>query len=72
MNGASLRVEGLSDASVEQKLALIDKLWESVRRSGPIEIRNDHLSELEKRVAAISSDPSLALTPSQARALLMR
>ena len=72
MSSAILRVQGLSEASVEEKLALIDELWESVRRSGLIEIRDDHLTELERRVEAISSDPSLALTPAQARALLKR
>ena len=64
------RIPGLAEASVDEKLELIDELWESVRRSGRIEIRRDHLAELEQRVAAVNADPSIALSPAQARALL--
>jgi putative addiction module component (TIGR02574 family) len=72
MSSLSIRFPGLSEASVDDKLALIDELWESVRRSNRIEVREDHLQELDKRVASVSADPSIALTPSQARALLKR
>ena len=65
-----MRIPGLAKASVEEKLELIDELWESVRRSGLIEIRSDHLAELEQRVRAVGADPSIALSPAQARALL--
>jgi putative addiction module component (TIGR02574 family) len=66
------RIPGLDEASVEEKFALIDELWESVRRSDKIMVRDDHLQELEKRVAAVSVDPAIALTPAQARALLKK
>jgi len=72
MSSASLRIQGLTEASVDEKLELIDELWESVRRSGDVPIHEDHLQELEKRLAAVSSDPSIALTPAQARALLRK
>lgn len=72
MSSHSLHVAGLAEASVDQKLALIDELWESVRRSAEIQIRPDHVPELERRVAAVAADPSLALTPAQARALLRK
>ncbi len=72
MSSLSLRIPGLSEATVEQKLELIDELWESVRRSGAIQVPKDHLTDLEKRVAAVSADPSIALTPAQARALLKK
>jgi len=72
MSSPSLHISGLAEASVEEKLALIDELWESVRRSAEIEIRRDHVQELDRRVAAVSEDPSLALTPAQARALLRK
>ena len=67
-----MRVPGLAEASVEEKLELIDELWESIRRSGRVEVRQDHLDELERRVAAVRSDPSIALSPAQARALLKK
>lgn len=72
MSSLSTRIPGLSEASVDEKLALIDELWESVRRSATIEVREDHLQELSRRVEAVSADPSIALTPAQARALLKR
>lgn len=72
MSSLSARIPGLAEASTEEKLALIDELSESVRRSDDIPLRPDHLQELEKRVAAVAADPAIALTPEQARALLRR
>ncbi len=70
MSSFSVQIPNLSEASIEEKLALIDVLWESVRRSTHIEVRQDHLEELNRRVSAVNNDPSIALSPSQARALL--
>lgn len=70
MSSLATRMPGLSEASVDEKLELIDELWESVRCSAQIEVRQDHLDELEKRVAAVGADPSIALSPAEARALL--
>jgi putative addiction module component (TIGR02574 family) len=72
MSSLSLRIPGLAEASVEEKLELIDELWESVRRAGTVEIPKDHLAELEKRAAEVSRDPSIALSPAQARSLLKK
>jgi putative addiction module component (TIGR02574 family) len=72
MSRLSMHIPGLAETSVDDKLALIDELWEAVRRSGQIQVRADHLAELEKRVAAVMADPSIALSPAQARALLKR
>ena len=72
MSSLSQRIPGLTEVSVDEKLALIDELWESVRRSGLVHVRSDHLQELEQRVAAVNADPSIALTPAQARALLKK
>lgn len=70
MSTASSKVPDYGAATVEEKLALIDELWESVRRAGEISPRADHLEELQRRVEAVAADPSLALSPKQARALL--
>ena len=67
-----MQIPGLAEATVDQKLALIDELWESVRRSSLVPMRGDHLQELEQRVAAVCEDPAIALTPAQARALLRK
>ncbi len=72
MAAPTIRIPGLAEASIEEKLALIDELWESVRRAGPVRMRDDHLAELERRVALVYEDPAIALTPSQARALLRK
>ncbi len=72
MSSHTLHIPGLAEASIDEKLALIDELWESVRRSAEIEIRRDHTQELDRRVAAVSANPSLVLTPAQARALLKK
>ena len=72
MSSLPFRIPGLTEASVDEKLALIDELWESVRRSGLVEVRKDHLQELDKRVAAVAADPAIALTPAVARALLRK
>jgi len=72
MSAHSIRVSGLEEASVGEKLALIDELWESVRRSTEIEVPADHLKELDRRVGLVNEDPSLAQTPSEARANLKK
>ena len=70
MPNALDRYPGLADASPEQKLEVLDELWESVRRSGEIPVPPSHLGELERRLSTVQADESLALTPEQARALL--
>jgi len=70
MSGLSIQIPNLSEASIEEKLALIDVLWKSVRRSAQIEVRDDHLEVLNRRLVAVNDDSSIALSPSQARALL--
>ena len=67
-----MRIEGLSEATAQEKLALIDELWESLRRTDSVPVRIDHLEELKKRVFAVEADPSIALSPAQARALLRK
>ncbi|WP_158305382.1 addiction module protein [Opitutus terrae] len=62
----------MAEASLEEKLALIDELWDAVRRSGVPPIPREHLTELERRVTLVAEDPSIALTPAQARALLRK
>jgi len=70
MPSLSARIPEIAEVSVDEKLALIDELWESIRRSVLVQVRADHLQELEKRMAAVAADPSIALSPAQARALL--
>ena len=63
----------IKEAPVDQQIELIDELWEQVRRATPeIEVHPSHLSTLERRLQAVQQEPSLALSPSEARAQLKR
>lgn len=66
------RYPELSEATVEEKFAVIDELWESIRRLGEITVPDSHLAELNQRLAAVRADPSSALDPAEARRLLKR
>jgi hypothetical protein len=66
------RYPELIQATTEQKLELIDELWECVRRDDEISVPASHVVELNRRLEAVRSNPSLALEPSAARALLKR
>lgn len=59
-------------ASVNQKLALIDDLWEEIRRTGLILVPDSHIAELERRVQGVLEDPERALPPELARRALRR
>jgi putative addiction module component (TIGR02574 family) len=66
------RVPEIAAATPEEQLAMIDELWELVRRGGNITPPESHLAELTRRVDAVRADPSLALSPEAARALLRK
>jgi hypothetical protein len=63
----------IKEAPVDQQLGLIDELWEQVRRATPqFDVPPSHLSALERRLQTVRQDPSLALSPAEARAQLKR
>ena len=63
----------IKEAPVDQQIELIDELWEQVRRATPdLEVHPSHLSTLGLRLKAVQQEPSLALSPSEARAQLKR
>ncbi|MFA6286633.1 MAG: addiction module protein [Opitutaceae bacterium] len=66
------RYPELSQATNEQKIELIDELWESIRSSGEIALPASHLTELDRRLEALRADPTLAMDPQAARSLLRR
>ncbi len=72
MSSVLERYPELVQATTEQKLELIDELWECVRREDRVFVPAGHVIELERRLDAVRKDPSLALDPSAARALLKR
>lgn len=58
--------------SVNQKLAMIDELWEDIRRVGSVPMPDSHIVELERRVKGVLNDPGRALPPELARGALRR
>ncbi len=56
----------LQAASPAEKIELIDELWASIPRES-LPVPKSHLTELDRRVAAIQKDPLRALTPEEAR-----
>ena len=72
MSSLVARLPDIALASPEEQLAMIDELWELVRRSDAVPIPKSHLPELQRRAEAVLADPSLALTPAEARALLRK
>ena len=63
----------IADAPADEKIKLIDELWEQVRRTSlNPDVDPAHLSTLDQRLRAVRQDPSLALSPSEARAQLRK
>jgi len=63
----------IAGASVDQKIALIDQIWEQVRRaSSEQDVRATHLETLDKRLKMVQEDLTLALSPSEARSQLRK
>ena len=62
----------IAAASSEEKLAMIDELWELVCRSGDVPVPESHIRELDRRVAEVEADPSGALDPREARKQLRK
>lgn len=72
MSSLISRLPEIASATTDEKLAMIDELWELVRRADGVSMPESHRPELERRVAAVLADPSIALSPSEARARLRR
>lgn len=70
MSDVLARFPELARITASEKLALIDALWESIRQSGEMAVPASQLAELNRRVEAVESDPTLAISPAEARALL--
>jgi putative addiction module component (TIGR02574 family) len=51
---------GIDHLSAEQRLELIDLLWDSLPEGAPFAPPDWHLRELEKRIAAADADPGAA------------
>ena len=66
------RLPEIASATPDEQLAMIDELWELVRRSNGVAIPESHLAELDRRVAAVLADPAIALSPGEARSRLRK
>ncbi len=52
-----------SQLSVDERLELIDRLWESVARDAPerLDLTPDEAAEIERRSQELRTDPGLAI-----------
>lgn len=66
------RYPDLAQASIDEKLEMVDEIIESIHRQGEISIPQSHLDELDRRLKAVDADPSLALDPDEALKFLKR
>ena len=62
-----------SQLSVDERLELIDRLWESVARDAPerLELTPDQEAEIERRSEELSRNPELAVPWDKVRARLL-
>ena len=66
--GVSIKSLGLDDLPVEDKISLIDQLWEDVVvREGTMPISDELAEELERRLAAYRANPEDSYTPEEVR-----
>ena len=67
--GVSAKSLGLDELPVEDKLDLINDLWEGIVASEEVVPISDELAaELDRRLAAYRADPSRTVSPEQLRA----
>ena len=57
----------LKSASPQQKIELIDELWASTPPEA-VPTPETHITELNRRLDALGRDPTMALSPQEARA----
>ena len=66
--GVSIKSLGLDDLPVEDKISLIDQLWEDVVvREGTMPISDELAEELERRLTAYRANPEDSYTPEEVR-----
>jgi len=66
--GVSIKSLGLEELPVEDKISLIDQLWEDVAaRKGTVPISDELAEELERRLAAYRANPEDSYTPEEVR-----
>jgi putative addiction module component (TIGR02574 family) len=70
--GLTLEQFGIDRLSSQQRLELIDLIWESLPDDAPFTPPDWHLRELERRIAAADADPSAAEPWEAVRARLSR
>ena len=64
----SIKSLGLEKLPVEDKISLIDQLWEDVvTRNGVVPISDELAEELERRMAAYRANPNDSYTPEEVR-----
>ena len=66
--GVSAKELGLEELPIEDKLALINELWEGIVASEvPVPISDELASEIERRLARYRADPSTTRSAEEVR-----
>jgi len=55
-------IENLSSLSVEDRLLIVQRLWDTIPAETPVQLSPSQKEELERRIAAYDADPDSALT----------
>ncbi|MBD3673876.1 MAG: addiction module protein [Planctomycetaceae bacterium] len=63
-------IENLSALSVEERLQIVQRLWDTIPAETPVQLSPSQKEELELRIAAHDADPDSALTREQLEARL--
>lgn len=63
-------IENLSALSVEERLQIVQRLWDTIPAETPVQLSPSQKEELERRIAAHDADPDSALTREQLEARL--
>jgi putative addiction module component (TIGR02574 family) len=55
-------ISDLSTLSVDERLRIVQKLWDSIPRETEVTLSPDQRAELERRIAAHEADPESAIS----------
>lgn len=67
----ALELKSIMEMPVEQKIILIEEVWDAVRlESAKISVPDSHLKELDRRHEKYGGKPELLLTEQQLREVL--
>ena len=58
-------ISDLSALSVDERLRIVQKLWDSIPPETEVTVSPDQRTELDRRIAAHEADPESAISPDE-------